>query len=282
MSKRLIVNADDYGRTPGVSRGILHAHVHGIVTSTTVLINQPDLDHQMADALGYPDLGVGLHLVSTSGQPVLPPDRVPGLVDAEGLFLSQRTQWASAADLPLDQLRSEWSAQIARFEDLAGRPPDHLDCHHFVHLFPPIFEVYADLAAEHRLPLRAPFPLDADLAQAAGTIPHLTGVPIDQVREMMAANVQALRARRLAHPDHFVGAFFGRPALTLDHLLGLLRGLEAGVTELMCHPGYDDAALAASTYRAEREIEIDLLSHPRVRAEIQALGIELIPFGALA
>lgn len=282
MSKRLIVNADDYGRTAGVSRGILEAHVHGIVTSTTVLINQPGVQDPLADALRYPALGVGLHLVSTSGRPVLPPDRGPGLVDADGLFLGQRAQWARAAAIPLDQLRDEWTAQIERFEALAGRPPDHLDCHHFVHLYPPFFAVYADLAAEHRLPLRAPFPLDADLAQAAGTIPHLTGVPIDQVREMMAANVQALRARGLAHPDHFLGGFYGRSALTLDTLLGLLRGLVPGVTELMCHPGYDDEALAASTYRAEREIEKDLLSHSQVRAEVDALGIELVTFGALA
>jgi len=74
MSKQLIVNADDYGRAPGLSRGILAAHREGIVTSTTVMINQPDVEGQLAEALVCPGLGVGLHLVFTAWRPVLPPE----------------------------------------------------------------------------------------------------------------------------------------------------------------------------------------------------------------
>jgi len=281
MDKLLIVNADDYGRAPGVSRGILAAHREGIVTSTTVMVNQPGVEEQLAEALACPGLGVGLHLVYTAWRPVLPPEQVPDLVDDNGLFLEQHDVWARAEQIPLDQLQAELTAQLERFVDLAGRLPDHLDCHHFVHLYPPFFQVYADLAARFHLPLRIPFPPETEFEQAARTLPFLEGFPRDLVRGMIVTNSALVKARRLAHPDRFISTFFGRGALTLEALFGLLETLPGGVTELMCHPGYDDPALAASSYRAEREIELHLLTHPAVQDRVKALGIELVTFSAL-
>ena len=72
--KRLIVNADDFGRSPGINRGILEAHLRGIVTSTTVMVNCPaaalGLERALAEA---PDLGIGLHITLTAGRPLSPP-----------------------------------------------------------------------------------------------------------------------------------------------------------------------------------------------------------------
>lgn len=280
-ARRLIVNADDYGRTPGVSRGILEAHRAGIVTSTSVMINQPGVEAQLAEALACPRLGVGQHLVFTAGRPVLPAAQVPGLVDAGGEFLEQHDVWARAEQIPPGQLRAELAAQVERFRALAGHLPDHLDCHHFVHLYPPFFQVYADLAATYRLPLRLPFPKELEFRLAPGHLPYLEGFPPDVVRGMIATNSNLVRARRLAHPDHFVATFYGREALSREYLLGLLAGLPPGVGELMCHPGHDDAGLAGSDYRAEREIELALLTDPAVRQGLEALGIELVTFRVL-
>ena len=281
MSKKLIVNADDYGRTPGVSRGILAAHRDGIVTSTTVMVNQPGIEEQLPQALACPGLGVGLHLVFTAWRPVLPPEAVPGLVDGNGLFLEQHDVWARAERIPLDQLQAELAAQLERFTGLAGRLPDHLDCHHFVHLYPPFFQLYAGLAARFHLPLRVPFPPETEFDQAAKTLPFLEGFPRDLVRGMIVTNSALIKARRLAHPGRFIGTFFGRDSLTLETLLGHLEALPDDVTELMCHPAYDDPALAASSYRSEREIELGLLTHPAVRDRVEALGVELVTFAAL-
>ena len=158
MTRLLIVNADDYGRSAGVSRGILHAHREGIVTSTTAMIGMPGVEEQLVEALQCPELGIGLHLVHTHWRPVLPPESIPALVDEDGLFLGQHTLWARCDGIPADQLEAEWTAQVERFVALAARPPDHLDCHHYVHVYPPFFQVYADLAARYQLPLRVPFP----------------------------------------------------------------------------------------------------------------------------
>jgi predicted glycoside hydrolase/deacetylase ChbG (UPF0249 family) len=82
----------------------------------------------------------------------------------------------------------------------------------------------------------------------------------------------------LGHPDHFIGTFFGREALTLAKLLRLIDTLPEGVSELMCHPGYDDPFLAGSTYRQEREVELALLTHPAVGQRIQELDIKLVTY----
>ena len=282
MAKQLIVNADDYGRSSGVSRGILRAHREGIVTSTTVMINQAGVGAQLAEALACPDLGIGLHLVFSSWRPVLPANEIPGLVDEEGAFFDQHSLWARAEEIPVEQLEAELRAQVRQFQALAGRLPDHLDCHHFVHLYPPFFQVYADLAAEVGLPLRVPFPAETEFDRAVQTLSFLEGFPRDLVRGMIVTNSAQIQSRRLAHPGHFIATFFGSEALTLDFLLGILDTLPEGVSELMCHPGYDDPDLTYSSYQAEREKELALLIHPAVRECIEQRDIELVTFGALS
>jgi predicted glycoside hydrolase/deacetylase ChbG (UPF0249 family) len=281
MNRRLIVNADDFGRSPGVSRGILEAHRKGIVTSTTVMINQPGLEAQLYEALACPTLGIGLHLVFTDWQPILPPETILSLVDEDGRFLDQHTLWAQAGAISTDHLHAELCAQIEQFVILAGHLPDHVDCHHFVHLYPPFFQVYAGLADQFHLPLRIPFPPETDFQLAARTLPFLEGFPHDFVRGMIVTNSACLKARQLAHPDRFICSFFGQEALTLDYLLHLLDTLPLGTSELMCHPGYDEPALVSSAYRRERETELRLLTHPTVQRQVERLGIELVTFGTI-
>jgi predicted glycoside hydrolase/deacetylase ChbG (UPF0249 family) len=281
MGKRLIVNADDYGRAPGVSQGILEAHRRGVVTSTTVMINQPGIEAQLSEAMNCPTLGIGLHLVFSYGKPILPPQALPSLVDGKGRFLEQHTLWARAGEISNQQLQAELLAQIERFAHLAGHLPDHLDCHHFVHLYPPFFQVYASLAEQFHLALRVPFPVETDFRQAARALLFLEDFPPDLVRGMIVTNSACLKARQLAHPDRFICSFFGQEALSLETLLHLLDTLPQGTSELMCHPGYDDPALAASTYRRERETELALLTHPNLHQQVKRLGIELVTFAAL-
>jgi predicted glycoside hydrolase/deacetylase ChbG (UPF0249 family) len=282
MTRKLIVNADDYGRTREVSRGILRAHQHGIVTSTTVMINRPSIEAQLEEALDCPELGVGQHLVFSTGRPVLSPETVPGLVDERGDFLDQHSLWANAGEVPIDQLHAELAAQIERFAILAGRLPDHFDCHHFVHIYPPFFEVYVGLAAQYNRPLRVPFPIQTDLQKAVRTLDYLEGFPPGLVRAMVAANSQVVQAMDLSYPIHFASSFFGGEALNREHLFHLFETLPEGISELMCHPGLDSPALSDSGYRMERQAELTLLTDPTVRQHLQDLEIELVTFSALA
>jgi predicted glycoside hydrolase/deacetylase ChbG (UPF0249 family) len=205
------------------------------------------------------------------------------MVDDDGLLLGQHDLWAGCERVSVDQLEAEWTAQVERFVTLAGRSPDHLDCHQFVHVYPPFFQVYADLALRYQLPLRVPFPTESDFNKVIPALaPFLEGFPGDIVRGMIVTNSALLASRALGYPDLFISTFFGRERLTLDYLLHLLANLPEGTSELMCHPGYNDGAVASSAYTSEREIELAILTDPAVRETVEAAGIELVTFSALA
>ena len=159
MSRQLIVNADDFGRSRGVSECILRAHRDGIVTGTTAMMNMPGVTHDLLRAAGEaPRLGLGVHLTFTAGRPLMPVDWVSSLVDEHGHFLSQTAIMQQPTRIDPDELMSELKAQVTTFTNALGHLPDHLDVHHFVHLYPPLFRVYLDLADDLDLPIRLPIP----------------------------------------------------------------------------------------------------------------------------
>src|SRR5918999_6510924 len=84
--RQLVVNADDFGISRGVNRGIVEAHRSGLVTSASLMANLPSAEDALTRAAICPDLGLGLHLTLTAGRPLLPPAAVPTLVDPDGQF----------------------------------------------------------------------------------------------------------------------------------------------------------------------------------------------------
>ena len=145
--KRLIVNADDLGLSPGVNRGILEAHLRGVVSSSTLMVNMPSaLSGAALVRAEAPRLGLGLHLNLSHGRPLLPPEEVPSLVRADGRFVSVSRGLASARCWHPKEVRAELEAQLARFGELTGGLPDHLDSHQLVGSFSSVCrEVMLDL-----------------------------------------------------------------------------------------------------------------------------------------
>ena len=153
-ARRLIVNADDFGLTGGVSRGILRAHREGLVTSTTVLASlpaQPELD---AMAAASPGLGLGLHFNLTWGRPVSPAETVASLVDADGRFGRDLAVLRERARP--DEVRRECEAQIEAFTRRFGRGPTHLDSHHHAHRVPRVMDAVVDVVVAARVPAAEP------------------------------------------------------------------------------------------------------------------------------
>lgn len=279
--KQLIVNADDLGRSPGVNRGIVEAHRRGIVTSTSVMVNQPaapaGIDQVLADT---PDLGLGLHLTLTQGHPVLPPDRVPSLVDGNGCFYPIG-EWADRLLLfDPDDVRREIEAQVERFVNLAGRPPDHLDAHHHAgYLHPAGLETMLAVARRYNIPMRSGGthgPYDDPLHTLRGWIPTLADSAARQVAEELAAVL--VESPAPFWPARLEMGFYGERA-TLGDLLVILTTLPDGITEIVCHPGYADDLLAGSAYREPRETDLACLTHAATLECVKAEGIQLIAFG---
>jgi hypothetical protein len=250
--RRLIVNADDFGLTPGVSRGILRAHREGLVTSTTVLVNLPGDPALDAEAADDGALGLGLHFNLTWGPPAAPAGAVPSLVDGDGRFV--RDGDAVGVRARPEDVRREADAQLHAFERRFGRLPTHADSHHHVHRQPRIMEAILDVVDRAGLPVRSQDPGFRD----------------------------GLRRHGIATPDHFVGDAGAEPYWTAARLLHQLASLPLGLTELMCHPGEFDEALAYSRYGRQREVELAALCDREARATVRRLGIELCHFGALS
>ncbi|MCC6936233.1 MAG: ChbG/HpnK family deacetylase, partial [Thermomicrobiales bacterium] len=148
--RRLIVNADDFGRAPGVSRGIIEAHRAGIVSSTTLMVNQRWSRDAAQLAEADPALGVGLHLNFCYGEPLA---QVPSLTSADGLL--ERDLERLRTNALVEDIEAEARAQLERFRKLTGRNPTHLDSHQHIHAWPEMRGVIAQIAHENELPLRA-------------------------------------------------------------------------------------------------------------------------------
>ena len=285
MLRQLIVNADDFGFTEGVSRGILRGHHEGIVTSTSVMINFPAaLDWVSRARQDAPDLGLGLHLVLTAGRPAAPPDRIPELLQPDGTFFHKDDLLPRLPLVPREQFAVEFRAQIDRFTEIAGRAPDHLDSHHHItYLSPVTLDVLGELATELAIPVRNPLPREG--ADQAAVSDFLNGVAAESQREAYADEMlrilRAFTRSDLAMPDAFIPDFFGNRAI-LGELLLMLLDVGEGVTELMYHPGEVDETLRTrSSYSDRRQDELEALIHPSVREVIQSEFIQLVNFSAI-
>jgi predicted glycoside hydrolase/deacetylase ChbG (UPF0249 family) len=285
VTKYLIVNADDFGMSSGVSRGILQAHAGGIVTSTTALVNAPGAGDALALASRVPGVGLGLHLNLSFGQPVLPPAQVPSLVGPDGRFFSGDRLLAAMKRFRKQDIERELRAQFAHFVGLAGRPPDHLDSHQFIAcLQPAVFAAMLELAASAQVPIRDPGDfldvgrlerfLQRVSAENAGTGPDFRDfVDLPDTLSALRRHLPPFRS-----PDVFHYQFYGsgaRPEVFLD-FLGALRD---GVTEVMCHPGYADGL--GDAYCWPREHELAILLDPHLRRAIEDHGAQLVSFAVL-
>lgn len=286
MSTYLIVNADDYAMSPGISRGILEAHALGVVSSTTALVNTPDAAEALAAAcVGAPGLGLGLHVNLSFGRPVLPPASVPSLVEGDGSFYSGAGLLDAMKRFRTDDVQHEVAAQFARFVDLVGRPPDHLDSHQYLGcLQPDVFVAMVSLADAADIPVRDPGDFLEPcrlgrLLQRIGTENPGAGLRIEDFRDLPETlNALCRRLPRYRSPDAFCYEFYGSGA-RLDKLLNILDGLPEGVTELMCHPGFADDLQDA--YREPRECELAILQDPLVLEAVLERGIVLKSFSWL-
>ncbi|MGZ8764042.1 MAG: carbohydrate deacetylase, partial [Acidimicrobiia bacterium] len=160
-SRLLIVNADDFGLTTGISNGILQAHREGIVTSTSVLAIGPAFERTAPLLAEVPTLGVGVHLAAVGEDPpLLAAQEVPTLVDRKGRLPGswrQFTARAFAGKVDPDDLRREFTAQFERVQGL-GIPITHLDTHQHLHLWPIVREVVLGLAGEQGIAaVRVPY-----------------------------------------------------------------------------------------------------------------------------
>lgn len=277
--KRLVVTADDLGLHPAIDRGVLRAHDEGIVTAVSVVSVGRSFVDAVARLRERPDLDVGAHLTLVGERPLSAPGEVPSLLGRGGALLPAWPAFLRRyvrGAIRLDEVERELRRQLERLL-ATGLPVVHLNSHQHLHALPGIFALVLRLARQHGVPfVRVP---------VAGTA--AAGAGVARRAQLAALGWLGRRASRRLVGTPGVGAIAQTLGLAEAGRLtveGLERSIAtvAGTAELVCHPGTDDPALAA-TYRwgYAWERETAALCAPSVRAALGAAGVELARFRRL-
>ncbi|HWD18798.1 MAG TPA: hopanoid biosynthesis-associated protein HpnK [Verrucomicrobiae bacterium] len=267
--RRLIVNADDFGRSASINEAVIRAHREGILTTASLMVNEADTDAAVELARQNPGLGVGLHLALVCGRSALPQAQIPHLVDAQNQFSTA----APAAGLRYflsgacrAELRAEIKAQFARFH-ATGLTLDHVNGHLHLHLHPVVFDILAENAARWKIKFMRltvdPLGLNARLAPGQWLY-----------RLSHAAVFGALSARARPHLRRLgirsterVFGLLQNARVDAPFVRRLLPELPPGDSELYSHPSLD-----------QFKNEFDALVDPPVKEAVARLGIQLIRY----
>jgi len=268
-TRRLIVNADDFGRSHSINMAVIRAHREGILTTASLMVNEPAAEEAIQLARENPKLGIGLHLTLVCGAAALPPKQIPHLAGENGQFsdkpVAAGCRYFSNAACKAE-LRAEIEAQVLKFRAM-GLPLDHVNGHLHFHLHPTVFRLLIDNA--QRWGIRAmrltcdPFFLNAQIASRQW--PY-------RISHAIVFGLLSLRARRpLARQNiRRTDSVFGllqNARVDADYIAKLLPRLPAGDSELYSHPSLDHF-----------KNEFDALINPDIRNLPEQLGIRLIRY----
>lgn len=267
MSARfLIVNADDFGFTHDVNRGIVEAHRAGILTAATMMATGAAFEDAVRLAGENPALDVGCHLVLVNAPSALDgggmlPATVPGLLRA---MLARRIR-------VYDELR----AQVERILG-AGIRPTHLDTHKHTHLAPPVLDAVARIAGEYGIPwVRRPF----DFPLTAASVPWTKRALSRGLTVLRRRFHDVLDRHGCRSTDHFAGFQITGRFRTAE-LVDLIARLPEGLTEFMTHPGYCTGELRSARTRLKesRERELEALTAPETAHALRRHGVVLTDY----
>ncbi|MGA9778991.1 MAG: hopanoid biosynthesis-associated protein HpnK [Limisphaerales bacterium] len=267
--RRLIVNADDFGRSHSINEAVIRAHREGILTTASLMVNEAGCDEAVALARENPKLGVGLHLTLLCGKSALPPEKIPGLVNARGEFSNRpvATGFRYFFQRGLcEQLRLEIHAQFQKFR-ATGLPLDHVNGHLHLHLHPTVFHILMEDATTlgvERLRLTHDC-LSRSRRMSRGH--WFYRVSHAAIYEWLSRRARRpLQQRGIRHAQITFG-LLQNARVDEAYILKLLLELPPGDSELYSHPSLD-----------EFKHEFDALVSPRVKELVGKLGIGLIRY----
>ncbi|MDP2965998.1 MAG: ChbG/HpnK family deacetylase [Pelolinea sp.] len=252
QNKYLIIQADDFGMSRGINRGVIDAFQSGAATSTSLLMVVPFAEEAARLARENPHLPVGLHLSLTNGYPILSPKEIPSLVDQDGALMRRPELILPVAKS--DDIVRELTAQLNRFLQY-GLKLSHIDTHHDCINHPTVRKFLLDMAEKHSVPIRSLTDLEAK---------------------------EEAKRRGILNPDWYDTIFTKKIPITPSFIIEKIKSLKPGITDLGCHLGYADEDLAAiSSYVKEREMELESLKDKRVMETLISEGVRLIGFNNL-
>jgi hopanoid biosynthesis associated protein HpnK len=267
--RRLIVNADDFGRSHSINEAVIRAHREGILTSASLMVNEVGFDEAVKFAKENPKLGVGLHLTLLMGHSALSPGKISGLVNSRGEFSNSPVGVGMNYFFKRNlggQLRAEIHAQFEKFHS-TGLPLDHVNGHLHLHLHPAIFKILME--DSEQLGIRH-LRLTRDCLARSRRMTRgklFTRIAHAAIFEMFSSRARkTLEAKKIRHAQITFG-LLQDSRVDEDYILKLLPELPPGDSELYSHPSL-----------GEFKHEFDALVSPRVKEQVKKLGIELIRY----
>ena len=270
--------ADDYGISPGVSKGIRELVEQGRLNATSVMVGAPSFDRAEADALkslnsGARRVAIGLHVTLTGKFEPMSTGYRP---TRRGTFLSLAEMMVRGRLGALDRgrLAAEIATQLKAFVSRFGQPPDFIDGHQHAHLFPQVREAFLDVAKAEALQA---------WVRQCGRASALPPAPIadykTRILDALSGKVRALAATRgIVTNPAFAGAYDFTSAGEADFARlfpGFLRALPPQ-SVVMCHPGFVDAELERlDPLTTQREREYAYLASDAFPAVLRAHGVAL-------
>ena len=275
----LIINADGYGMTEGVTRAIEECIDFGTVRSVSANVNFPRAERLRELVKRHPGLSVGCHLNPVVGRPLLPVTRVRSLVDNEGNFhyrtFSRRVQ---RGEIDRGELRAELLAQLDRTRELAGDAFSHVDFHMGLHRLPWLYPLFLEVAAASGTGRIRTHRYRAGMETRHPRLRHALYLAegIDRLPKYAWNLLLRARARRrgFAMPDYWLsitrmGTRPGR--ISVPTYLRMLSNVPEGYSEFVAHPGSIDEELERwSTYLGQRVEERAVLLSDEFRSALEA------------
>ena len=278
--KKIIVNADDFGRHELINRAVERAFNAGCLKSATLMAGGIAFDDAVKLTKKISSLGVGIHFTLANGNPVLPPKEIPSLVTEEGIFHGDYIKFLKrylSGKISLSEVRSELAAQLEKILN-AGLTLTHFDSHQHLHHIPGIIEITLDLATSAGInSMRV-----ADTKLFDGELDSM-GKLLGRLGLGSLAKLSAYLAHKknFATPEHFAGIVAGE-SVSENFLVKLIENMREGTTEVMLHPGTDNKILRDfCSWEHDFEEELAAVTSPKVLNLLAEKNISAINFSGL-
>ena len=275
--RRLIINADDFGLTPGVNQAVIDLHQASALTSTTLMAASACFQPAVDLAKQNTSLGAGCHVVLVDGTPLSAPEKISTLLDPASRVPAFRpTLMHFVQDLLLGRIDTrhiqlEAAAQIQHLQS-SGIRVTHVDTHKHTHMFPRVLEPViraARVCGVHGI--RNPFEPEWSV-NATPRASTLRRLEVQLLRTMRPQFLALVREYEMATTDGCLGVL-ATGTLDAAAINAILDRMPPGTWELVCHPAYVDAELRATRTRLidSRMVEVQALqatlappTHPEI------------------
>lgn len=285
MNRKLIVNADGFGFTNGINKGIIESIEKGIVSSISCNVNFPYIQEILYIVKNHPNVSIGLHLNINVGKPVCKSDEVPTLVNEYGEFWGNMlNNKLLLGHISLFELQKELEAQILKLQNF-GINISHLDGHQHKHLLPGYFGVALKLGKKYNINRlrchRKYLIFRNDKNRKLKIILYYLSNP-RQIITHIYARILMNKAEQqgFVMPDRLIApAYFKNTNFPLCTWINILKSMPSGINEIYCHPGYPDNELRNNAkYTDGRLSELAVLTSPELFKHIKKESVQVISF----